>query len=98
MIERFYDPDQGNIYFDNTCIKDYNLKALRESIGYVQQEPALILGTIRDNLLYGDKDASETDIYQALERANAKFIHDIDQGLDTYTGSATVGNLSGGQK
>jgi ABC-type multidrug transport system fused ATPase/permease subunit len=59
MIERFYDPIEGNIYFDETEIKDIKLKTLRESIGYVSQEPVLILGTVRDNLLFGDKDASE---------------------------------------
>ena len=59
MIERFYDPLEGNIYIDETEIKDIKLKTLRESIGYVSQEPVLILGTIRDNLLFGDKDATE---------------------------------------
>jgi len=59
MIERFYDPIEGNIYFDETEIKDIKLKTLRESIGYVSQEPVLILGTVRDNLLFGDKDATE---------------------------------------
>ena len=58
MIERFYEPKTGEIFFDKTNIKDINLKALRESIGYVSQEPVLILGTIKDNLLFGNKDAS----------------------------------------
>ena len=59
MIERFYSPLDGEIFLDNTNIKDIKLKTLRESIGYVSQEPVLILGTIRDNLLFGDKDATE---------------------------------------
>ena len=59
MIERFYEPLEGDIHFDSTSIKDIKLKTLRESIGYVSQEPVLILGTIRDNLLFGDKDATE---------------------------------------
>jgi ATP-binding cassette subfamily B (MDR/TAP) protein 1 len=59
MIERFYDPISGNITFDETDIKQINLKTLRESIGYVSQEPILVIGTIRDNLLYGNKDATE---------------------------------------
>jgi ATP-binding cassette, subfamily B (MDR/TAP), member 1 len=66
MIERFYSPNNGEIYFDQTNIKDISLKALRESIGYVSQEPVLILGTIKDNLLFGDKDASDEDIKFAL--------------------------------
>ena len=59
MIERFYTPLEGEVYLDATNVKDIKLKTLRESIGYVSQEPVLILGTIRDNLLFGDKDASD---------------------------------------
>jgi len=66
MIERFYEPKSGDIYFDKTNIKDISLKTLRESIGYVSQEPVLILGTIRDNLLFGNKDATEEEIKFAI--------------------------------
>jgi ATP-binding cassette subfamily B (MDR/TAP) protein 1 len=66
MIERFYEPKSGVIYFDKTNIKDISLKTLRESIGYVSQEPVLILGTIRDNLLFGNKDATEEEIKFAI--------------------------------
>ena len=59
MIERFYTPLEGEVYLDTTNVKDIKLKTLIESIGYVSQEPVLILGTIRDNLLFGDKDASD---------------------------------------
>ena len=96
MIERFYEPSQGQIYLDDVNIKDIKLKTLRESIGYVSQEPVLILGTIKDNLLFGDIDASDADIEYALEQANAKFIYEMESGLDTYIGSASVLNLSGG--
>lgn len=48
-----------------------NLKSLRETIGYVSQEPVLILGTIRENLMFGNKDATEADIKRALEMASA---------------------------
>ena len=58
MIERFYSPLSGDIFFDEANIKDITLKALRENIGYVSQEPVLILGTIRDNLLFGNRDAT----------------------------------------
>jgi ABC-type multidrug transport system fused ATPase/permease subunit len=58
MIERFYSPRAGEIFFDDVNIKDITLKALRENIGYVSQEPVLILGTIRDNLLFGNKDST----------------------------------------
>lgn len=62
MIERFYAPLEGNIYFDDTHINDIKLKTLRESIGYVSQEPVLIIGTIRDNILFGNKDATDEEI------------------------------------
>lgn len=76
-----------------------SLKALRESIGFVSQEPALILGTIRENLIYGNSDATEQDIENALRQANADFVLDtLEKGLDTYVGSSSVLNLSGGQK
>jgi ABC-type multidrug transport system fused ATPase/permease subunit len=58
----------------------------------------LILGTIRDNLLYGNKDATESDITTALMRADASFVQDLEKGVDTYVGSGSVMNLSGGQK
>ena len=98
MIERFYAPDTGEIYFDDLSIKDIRLKTLREQIGYVSQEPVLILGTVKDNLLFGNKDASDADIDYALQQANATFIYDMENKLDTYIGSASVMNLSGGQK
>jgi ABC-type multidrug transport system fused ATPase/permease subunit len=65
MIERFYDPvlnpdlSLGTICFDGQDIKSISLKLLRESIGYVPQEPTLIIGTIRENMLFGNKDATD---------------------------------------
>jgi ABC-type bacteriocin/lantibiotic exporter with double-glycine peptidase domain len=64
----------------------------------VSQEPVLILGTIRENLLYGNVDATEEDINDALEEASATFVNDLEHKLDTYIGSSSVLNLSGGQK
>ena len=58
----------------------------------------LILGTIKDNLLFGNKDATDAEIEEALKQANATFIYDMEHKLDTYIGSASVLNLSGGQK
>ena len=56
MIERFYDPrSDGSIEFDGRNIRDISLKDLRENIGYVSQEPIMILGTIKDNLMFGNK-------------------------------------------
>lgn len=98
MIERFYAPSEGDIYFDETNVKDIKLKTLRESIGYVSQEPILIIGTIKDNILFGNKDATDDEIDYALQQANATFINDMEHKLNTYIGSASVLNLSGGQK
>jgi len=61
LIERFYDPDEGCVKFDNTDIKNYNLTELRKSIGYVGQEPVLFAMSIRENLLLGKPDASEEE-------------------------------------
>ena len=96
LIERFYDPLEGQIMFENTNLMDISLKTLRESIGYVSQEPVLVLGTIKDNLLFGNKDATDDDIRYALELSNATFVYDMENKLDTYIGSASVLNLSGG--
>ena len=58
----------------------------------------MILGTIRDNLLFGDKDATEKDMKDALIKASAQFVFDNPEGLDTFVGTAGIVNMSGGQK
>jgi ATP-binding cassette subfamily B (MDR/TAP) protein 1 len=99
LIERFYDPQPGGmITFDGQDIKRIDLKCLRESIGYVSQEPSLIMGTIKDNLLFSNKDASQADCISALKQANAEFVQHLEQGLNTFVGTSSVTNLSGGQK
>lgn len=98
MIERYYDPKSGTISFDETPLKSISLKTLRDTIGYVSQEPVLILGTIRENLIYGNKDATEQEMKDALQLASASFVFELEKGLDTYVGSGSVLNLSGGQK
>lgn len=98
LLNRYYDPKEGEIMFDENPIKKLSLKSLRESIGYVSQEPVLILGTIRENLRYGKADATEQDMKAALELASAQFVYTMEKGLDTYVGSGSVLNLSGGQK
>lgn len=96
MINRFYDPQEGQILYGDTYLKDIDLPSLRDMIGWVGQEPVLIVGTIRENLLYGNSDASEADIEHAIKLASADFIYEQEKGLDTYVGSSTVLNLSGG--
>jgi len=97
LIERFYDPmSGGQVCFDDVDIRDIDLKDLREQIGYVSQEPIMIMGTIRDNLLFGDKDASERDCREALERASANFVFEQENGMDTFVGTSGIMNMSGG--
>lgn len=98
MISRFYDPMEGSVSFDGTKLKDLSLKCLRSNIGYVSQEPVLIVGTVRENLTYGKADATEAEMWAALDMANAMFLKDMQHGLDTYVGTGSVINFSGGQK
>ena len=98
MCNRLYDPLAGDIFYDGVNLRTICLKSLRESIGYVSQEPVLIYGTIKENLLYGNSDATDQDIKEALDLANAQFVYDLDLGLDTFVGVGSMLNLSGGQK
>ena len=58
----------------------------------------MVMGTIRDNLLFGDKDATERDCREALERASAQFVFEQEKGMDTFVGTSGIMNMSGGQK
>ena len=99
MLQRFYDAaEDGLIQIDGIDIKNIHLKTLRETIGYVSQEPVLMIGTIRENLLFGNRDATEQDCVEALYQANAGFVFELEKGMDTYVGTAGIVNMSGGQK
>ncbi|KAI3779479.1 hypothetical protein L2E82_09200 [Cichorium intybus] len=98
MIQRFYDPMRGSILIDERDLKDYNLRDLRSHIALVSQEPTLFAGSIRYNILYGKEEASESEIRNAAELANAhEFISSMKDGYETYCGERGV-QLSGGQK
>lgn len=71
LCNRMYDTLGGDISYDGVNLKQFDLKSLRESIGYVSQEPVLIYGSIKENLLYGNSEATEKDIEEALNLANA---------------------------
>ena len=91
LIERFYDPDSGQVLIDGKDLKTLNLRSLRKKIGYVGQEPVLFNMSIRENLLYGKPDATEEEIIKALKSANAwEFIVDKmkEHGVDTNVGNA----------
>ena len=98
LIPRFYDAKSGNVRIDGRDVKEYNLEALRERIGIVPQKAVLFHGTIRDNLKWGKEDASDEEIYEALEIAQAKEVVDgKENGLD-YMVAQGGKNFSGGQK
>nr|GMD91550.1 ABC transporter B family member 11-like [Ipomoea batatas] len=98
LIERFYDPQSGEILIDGVNLKMFKLKWLRRQIGLVSQEPVLFTTTIKENIAYGKDCATMEEIRAAAELANAyKFIKDLPQGLDTMVGERGT-QLSGGQK
>lgn len=98
LLPRFYEVSDGAITIDGTNIKEYSLKSLRENIGIVQQDVFLFSGTLRENVAYGKPDATDEEIYDALEKAQLKGLVDsYAKGLDTVVGERGV-KLSGGQK
>ena len=98
MIPRLYDADEGQVLVDGVNVKDYSLKHLREGVGMVLQKNVLFSGSIRENLLWGDEDASQEEIQQAAAAAEAdSFISGFTQGYDEELGQGGV-NVSGGQK
>ncbi|KAI3881396.1 hypothetical protein MKW92_034658 [Papaver armeniacum] len=98
LIERFYDPNQGQVLIDNVDIKTLQLKWLRNQIGLVNQEPALFATTILENILYGKPDATIEEVEAATSAANAhSFISLLPNGYNTQVGERGL-QLSGGQK
>src|SRR3954453_172384 len=98
LIPRLWDVTQGSIRVDGSDVRDVTLASLRGEIGLVAQEATLFGGTIRENILYGRLDASETEMVEAARAANAHdFISALPDGYDTVLGERGV-NLSGGQR
>ncbi|KAG2714335.1 hypothetical protein I3760_03G021800 [Carya illinoinensis] len=98
LIERFYDPNQGQVLLDNVDIRTLQLKWLRDQIGLVNQEPALFATTILENILYGKPDATMAEVEAAASAANAhSFVALLPNGYNTQVGERGV-QLSGGQK
>ncbi|KAM3251174.1 ABC transporter B family member 9-like [Capsicum annuum] len=98
LLERFYDPEVGEVLIDGVNLKKYQLKWLRQQMGLVSQEPILFATTIKENISYGKENATEEEINAAIELANAaNFISKLPQGLDTTVGEHGT-QLSGGQK
>ncbi|KAF9617734.1 hypothetical protein IFM89_038276 [Coptis chinensis] len=90
LIERFYDPQAGEILIDGINLREFQLRWIREKIGLVGQEPVLFSSSIKDNIAYGKDGATIEEITAAAELANAaKFIDKLPQGLDTLVDEAT---------
>lgn len=98
LIMRFYDVDRGAILLDGIDIRSIKLKSLRENIGFVHQDVFLFTGTIKENIIYGKRDATEREIEEAAKNANIHdFIMTLSDGYNTNIGEKGV-KLSGGQK
>lgn len=98
LIARFYDPDSGTVSIDGTDIRKYSSESLMRRVAIVSQKAVLFSGTIRDNLAWGNRDASDEEIRRAAEIAQiGSFIESLPDGYGTMLGQGGV-NLSGGQK
>ncbi|XP_010505240.1 PREDICTED: ABC transporter B family member 1 [Camelina sativa] len=98
LIERFYDPNSGQVLLDGQDLKTLKLRWLRQQIGLVSQEPALFATSIKENILLGRPDADQVEIEEAARVANAhSFIIKLPDGFDTQVGERGL-QLSGGQK
>ena len=98
LIPRFYDVTLGKILVDGVDVRDYNIKALRQKIGFIPQKALLFTGTIAENLRYGKEDASIEELDKAADVAQAKeFIESKEEQFDTHLAEGGS-NLSGGQK
>ncbi|HZO90766.1 MAG TPA: ABC transporter ATP-binding protein [Chthonomonadaceae bacterium] len=97
LIPRFYDPTQGRITIDGIDIREVKLETLRRQIGIVPQETWLFAGTLRDNIAYGNRDATDEQIQNAAASANAYFIEGMEKKFDTLVGERGI-RLSGGER
>lgn len=98
LIPRFYDVTDGQIKIDGENIKDFSIKSLRSHIGLVQQNVFLFTGTIRENIIYGNLDATDEEMIEAAKSASIHdFISSLPEGYDTFIGERGI-KLSGGQK
>jgi ATP-binding cassette subfamily B protein len=98
LLQRFYDPDRGEIFLDGIDIKTMKRLEFRKSIALVPQDPVIFATTVMENIRFGNPEANDEEIFQAARSAAAHdFISELPQGYDTYVGERGV-MLSGGQK
>lgn len=98
MIPRLYDVDEGRVLVDGVDVRDYSLKNLRDGVGMVLQKNVLFSGSIAENLMWGNADASKEELFEAAGAAQADdFVRSFTEGYQTELGQGGV-NVSGGQK
>jgi ATP-binding cassette subfamily B protein len=98
LLQRFYDPDQGEIFLDGIDIKTMKRLEFRKSIALVPQDPVIFATTVMENIRFGNSEANDEEIFQAARSAAAHdFISELPQGYDTFVGERGI-MLSGGQK
>jgi ATP-binding cassette subfamily B protein len=98
LAQRFYDPQEGAVRIDGVDLREADPADLRARIAYVPQETVIFAASARDNLRYGQWDASDEQLWATAEAANAaEFLHKLPDGLDTYLGEGGA-RLSGGQR
>jgi len=98
LIPRFYDVTEGQVLVDNVDVRDMKQKDLRDRIGYVSQKAMLFSGTIKENIAYGNPNATEEEIFRAAATAQAlEFIKELDRKFESSIAQAGT-NFSGGQK
>lgn len=98
LIPRFYDVTGGKVLVDGVDVRSYDTRALRSKIGVVSQKKALFAGTVRDNIRFGKADATDDEIWQALDTAQAKQMIEEKSGKLDFTLEQEGKNLSGGQR
>lgn len=97
LIMRFHDATEGEILLNGQNLTNLSQKEIKQHISYVPQKAWLFSGTIADNLRYGSEYATEDDMYHALDVAQAKFVSNLKDGLNTHVAQGGT-NFSGGQK
>ena len=98
LMARLYDVSEGSVCIGGVDVRDYDIKTLRDSVSVILQKNVLFTGTIRENLKWGNQNATEEEIWQACDIAQAsEFLHNFPEGLDTMISEGGT-NVSGGQK
>ena len=97
LVEKFYQPQTGQVRINGQDISEFTIHSVRSRIGFVSQDPFLFFGTVRDNVAYA-REASDDDVKMALETAGAwEFVAEMEDGMNTMVGDRGV-RLSGGQR